>query len=72
MMNKICELAFDSAINAIKDSKYVMYRHGVWNRYEKVPTEHAIKYIRTSGYGADVFERDNMFYVSIPCDSDMW
>jgi len=51
----------------------VFYRHGVWNEYKKVPTERAIESIKKSGYGADVYQDSSgQFYVSIPCDSDMW
>ena len=71
---RICDLAFDAAVKAIENTKTVMYKHGVWNPYVETPTESAIKSIKCSGYGADV-SRDvetGIFYVSIPCDADMW
>lgn len=71
-MNKICELQIANAIKAIEGADTVMYRHGVWNKYELVSVERAIKGIQNSGYGADVYENCGVYYVSIPCDSDMW
>ena len=73
-MKIICELRFSEAIEAIKGTDTVMYKHGVWNPYEKRKTEKVIKSIENSGYGADVKynEETNQYYVSIPCDSDMW
>lgn len=73
-MTRICTLQKERAVAAVKDAKEVMYRHGVWNSYEKISTESAIKSIRNSGYGADVSYDDkaDMYYVSVPCDADMW
>lgn len=69
----ICTLQVERAIEAIKDVRTVMYRHGVWNEYHERETAGVIESIRKSGYGADVFQDENgTFYVSIPCDADMW
>ena len=71
-MVKIVELGFDKAIKAIEAQKTVMYRSGVWNKYREVPVEEAIRGIKNSGYGADVYEEDGKYYVSVPSSSDMW
>ncbi len=69
----ICTLRFQEAIDLIAGTMRVFYRHGVWNEYKKVPTERAIEAIKKSGYGADVYQDSSgQFYVSVPCDSDMW
>lgn len=71
---KICTLSFDKAIEVIQDSPYVYYKHGIWNPYEKVSTLQAIESIKKSGYGADVEYEiiEGRYYVSVPCDSDMF
>ena len=70
---RIVTLGRQEAIDVIKDKPTVMYRHGVWNRYEKLPTEKAIASISRSGYGADIYRDENgQLYVSIPSDGDMW
>ena len=68
-MKEICRLAFEPAINAT-----VMYKHGVCNKYAERPTEDVIESIQKSGYGADVRydEGADRYFVSIPCDADMW
>lgn len=73
-MEIICKLQTKKAIETIKDTEKVYYRSGVWNSYEMQDTKTVIKAIENSGYGADVFyNKDNkMYYVSKPCDSDMW
>lgn len=72
-MKRIVMLGYSEAVDAIKGTTTVMYKHGVWNKYEPISTEKASKYIMSSGYGADVYKDENgRFYVSIPCDSDMW
>lgn len=72
-MKRIVSLGFQEAVEKIKDTKFVMYRSGVWNGYAQIPTENAIKGIMSSGYGADIYVGDdNTFFVSIPCTSDMW
>lgn len=73
-MRAICSLKFKEAIEAIKDTKTVMYKHGVWNEFEERKTEDAINSIQKSGYGADVWynEEKKMFFVSVPADCDMW
>ena len=71
-MEKIVELSFNDAVEAIDNTATVMYKHGVWNKYERVTTEYAQQKIMNSGYGADVYEESGTYYVSIPCDSDMW
>ncbi len=73
-MKTICSLQFDEAIEAIKGTEKVMYKHGVWNDYQERKTEDVVKSIRNSGYGADVRydETKDVFYVSIPADCDMW
>ena len=71
---KICTLSFDKAIEVIKDSLQVYYRHVIWNPYEKVSTPQAIESIKKSGYGADVSYEivEGCYYVSVPCESDMF
>lgn len=71
-MEKLVTLGFGRAVDAIKDCDFVMYRHGVWNAYTKTDAETVRHAICNSGYGADVFKKDGMVYVSIPTDSDMW
>ncbi len=73
-LSRVCSLQFEKAIEAIKDTKTVMYTHGVWNPYYERKTEDVIKSIQRSGYGADV-DRDDatgQLYVSIPSEGDMW
>lgn len=66
-------MGYHVAVDAIKDSETVMYKHGIWNKYEPLPVEKAIKAIMNSGYGADVYkDEQGRFYVSIPCNSDMF
>ena len=73
-MTSICRLSFKEAAEAIKGTKQVYYKHGVWNPYELRDTEAVIRSIMASGYGADVDRDDEsgMFYVEIPCAGDMW
>lgn len=73
-MKNVCTLQFQRAVDAIKHTKTVMYKHGVWNKYNERKTEDVIKSIQNSGYGADVRydETNDLFYVSVPCDADMW
>ena len=73
-MQTICSLAFEPAIDAIKDAESVMYKHGVWNKFYERKTSEVIESIKKSGYGADVSynEAKRIYYVSIPCDADMW
>lgn len=73
-MIRIVKLGYDAAIEKNKDEKSVFLRHGVWNEYQLCGVSNAIESIRRSGYGADIYynENNSMFYVSIPCDSDMW
>ena len=73
-MKNICTLQFQIAVDAIKHTKTVMYKHGVWNKYAERPTEDVIESIQKSGYGADVRydEGADRYFVSIPCDADMW
>ena len=74
-MKRIVTLGYQEAVDAIKGTSMVMYRHGVWNKYEPLSVEKASKAIMASGYGADVYmdeDKPDQFYVSIPCDSDMW
>ena len=69
----ICKLGRQEAIDIISGTECVQYRHGVWNKYNVCDTATVIKSIRNSGYGADVFrDTAGVYYVSIPCDSDMW
>ena len=70
----LCVLQREGAIEAIKGTDTVHYKHGVWNPYKIVSTEYAIKAIDESGYGADVSieEETGELYVAVPCDSDMW
>ena len=73
-MKQICELSYNKAIEAIKSTKQVYFKSGVWNGYKLVDTQYAIDRIKNSGYGADVHfdERSEMYYVCCPCSSDMW
>lgn len=73
-MKEICSLAYEPAINAIKNTETVMYKHGVWNKFCERKTSEVIESIKRSGYGADVrYDEDKgLYFVSIPCDSDMW
>mgnify|MGYP001850902232 FL=1 len=73
-MKNICTLQFQKAVDAIKHTKTVMYKHGVWNEYYMRKTEDVIKSIQDSGYGADVRydENSDRYFVSVPCDADMW
>lgn len=69
----ICKLGRQEAIDIISGTERVHYRHGVWNEYYMRDTAAVIESIRSSGYGADVFrDKAGAYYVSIPCDSDMW
>lgn len=74
MREKLAELAFDKAVNAVAESglEWVMFKSGVWNSYERVRADYAIQRIRNSGYGADVYRENDMIYVCCPCSSDMW
>lgn len=70
---RICALGFQKAIDIISETARVYYRHGVWNEYYVRNTATVIKSIQNSGYGADVYRDEaGKYYVSIPCDSDMW
>lgn len=69
----IVSLGFKEAVDVIYGTKTVMYKHGVWNPYKPTETDKVISAIMHSGYGADVRKNSNgEFFVSIPCDSDMW
>lgn len=68
----VIELGTNNAIEYIKGKGKVMYRRGVWNKYEECSEEDAIKRIQTSGYGVDVYEDNGTIFVSQPVDSDMW
>ena len=46
-MKMVCSLKYEEAVEAIKGTKTVMYKHGVWNKYTECSTEEAIKHIRT-------------------------
>lgn len=74
MKERVVVLGFDTAIEKIKDCDNVFYRSGVWNKYSSVPKDKAIQSIKASGYGADIYyDKDtNEYYVSVPCESDMW
>lgn len=70
---RICILGRQETIDIISGTKRVYYRHGVWNEYHMRDTAAVIKSIQDSGYGADVYRDEaGNYYVSIPCDSDMW
>ena len=72
-MKSIVKLGRDSAVNAIKNTNEVMYKSGIWNKYQLRPTSDVISSIINSGYGADVDEdEDGVLYVCCPCSSDMW
>ncbi len=74
MLELIVTLGISKAIDKIKDREEVFIKHGVWNEYKKVKTKDAIEGIKKSGYGADIYYDDEKdeYYVSVPCDSDMW
>ena len=72
-MKKIAELSIEKSIEAIKDSPTVMFKHGVWNKSDKMVTAGVIDKIKRSSYGADVYVDDSgMFYVCCPSEGDMW
>lgn len=72
-MKEICRLGYKKAIEAISGTEKAYYKHGVWNQYNLRNTEDVIKSIEQSGYGADVeLDENGIYYVSIPCDADMW
>lgn len=72
MMENICTLAYQKAVDAIDGTKQVYFKRGCWNAYELKPTEEVKEWIMKSGYGADVDRKDGMFYVCCPSGSDMW
>ena len=70
---RIITLGRKESVDAIKGADHVMYRHGVWNEYYETTKENAIKSIKKSGHGADVYrDADGVLYVSVPCERDMW
>lgn len=71
---RVITLGLTDAIDTIQLEDSVYLRHGVWNNYTLADTEVAIKSIKGSHYGADVYFNDSngKYYVSIPNDSDMW
>lgn len=69
---QLCELQYEQAVDIVKEYDTVLFRHGVWNKYEYMPSAKAIERIRKSGYGADVFRDNDQIYVSCPVSSDMW
>lgn len=71
-MNTLCTLRVKEAVELIKSRPQVYYRRGVWNPYQLRETSAVISSITNSGYGADVYEKDDKLYVSVPVDSDMW
>lgn len=73
-MKTIVELSTNKAIEALKKSGHrkVYYKSGVWNPYEYISVDKAIKGIENSDFGADVRTNGKDFYVSCPCGSDMW
>lgn len=71
-IERIVSLSYDKAVEAIKDSSTVLFRRGGWNPWMEIDTTDAIKRIKSSSYGADVFTKDKKFYVSCPVASDMW
>lgn len=73
-MEMVIELGITDAIDTIQNETSVYYKHGVWNGFRIVNAKYAIEQIKHSGYGATVYfnEKNEKYYVSIPCDSDMW
>ena len=73
-LETLCKLQKERAIQIIENTETVMCRHGVWNPYYENKTHDVIESIKRSGYGADVFidTATGVYYVSIPCASDMW
>lgn len=71
---RVITLGLTDAIDSIHLEDSVYLRHGVWNNYELADTEDAIKSIKGSDYGADVYfcDSNGKYYVSIPNSSDMW
>lgn len=72
-LTKVADLSFKQAVEAIKDSREVMYKHGVWNSYALEKTEDVIKHINNSAWGADVYRNEEgTLYVCTPANADMW
>lgn len=78
-MTTLCKLQREKAVSILLDNfdkehfAFVKYRSGVWNKYETVPLRQAIQSIRNSLYGSDVYKDEKgVYYVSCPCQSDMW
>lgn len=78
-MTTLCKLQRKKAIDILLDAVYnehigyVKYRSGIWNKYETTSVKQAITDIALSPYGADVFKDEKgAYYVSCPCQSDMW
>jgi len=69
---RIVSLSYDKAVEAIEDTSTVLFRRGVWNPWNEIDTKDAIKRIKNSGYGADIFKQNGILCVSCPVDSDMW
>lgn len=74
MRKTICKLGRKEAIEAIQNRETVMFKSGVWNKYERQPIGYVEKRIQNSGYGADVtVETDTgEMFVCCPSASDMW
>lgn len=73
-MKRLCDLEYDKAIDIIRGTDKVYFKRGVWNEYGLVTTDYAINGIKQSSYGADVYynEKNGMYYISCPVNSDMW
>lgn len=70
----LCSLGRKEAIDFICETETVMYKHGVWNSYEKKSTKEVIGKIERSRYGADVKidYTTGVYYVCTPAQADMW
>lgn len=72
-MKKIVSLGREKAVDAIKAFDAVEYQASCWSERHIVGVEYVIKRIMNSGYGADVWEKDDgTLLVCTPSASDMW
>ena len=70
---RLVRLGREKAVELIKDEKVVKFQRGIWNEWEERKPEDVIPIILdTRLYGADVWLRDGVYYVSCPVSSDMW
>ena len=72
-LKRLVKLGRKNAIDLIKDEEYVWYKRGCCRGYRMTFTDSAIREIKQSGYGVDVYiDSYNMkFYIVQPVDFDM-